>query len=184
MRFLFTAIFLAAMITFGLRFFGQPTLNVPVTKTLVTVSEITAKDIVAAVKTPRDDVRATLLYVYTSWCPFCKMQHSAVEKLAREQGPNGLQVIGLSFDDEQEKIEEYLSRRGKSAFTTFRVEQKQEVANFLNGSGASFTGGIPYIALFNREGKLLAEYQGMTGFDTIEKDVAPLLPGDRYRLVK
>ena len=182
MRFILTAILIAAILTFSLRFVEQPTLNVPVAKHLVNVPEITPQNLALAIDHPRSDVRATILYVYTSWCPFCKMQRATMERLAQNQGPNGLQLIGLSFDKHAEEMEEHLSRLPKSAFTTFWIDNKLAVANGLRSKGANFDGGIPYIALLDTKGNLLEQYHGVTGLDVLEKNLKPLLPVDKYHV--
>jgi len=61
----------------------------------VTVAELPA--IQAAIKAP--GAKAVLVNVWATWCEPCRAEMPSIEKLYREFGPRGLEIVAVSIDD-------------------------------------------------------------------------------------
>lgn len=70
--------------------------------------------------TPREKTLAdyrgkvVLLNVWATWCGPCRVEMPSIEKLHREFGPQGLQVVAISVDDAgtEEHIREFVKELG------------------------------------------------------------------------
>ena len=52
--------------------------------------------------------RVRVVDFWASWCEPCREQLPLLERLAREHGPEGLAVYGISFDDERPSLDAFL----------------------------------------------------------------------------
>lgn len=55
--------------------------------------------------------RPVLLNVWASWCGPCVKEMPALEAFAKEQGPNGVQVVGIALDD-VDAVRAFVARTG------------------------------------------------------------------------
>jgi thiol-disulfide isomerase/thioredoxin len=114
------------------------------------------------------DRRVLVLYWWASWCPFCAVQSPEVERLWREQGPRGLQVLGLSIDRRAEDAAAYVQRRGytfPSAWVT------PEIAR-----GLPKPKGLPITVVRGRDGRVAMAEAGQLFPEDVQA-IARFLPG-------
>lgn len=110
----------------------------------------------------------TLMVVYTSWCPFCKKLMPVIIDLAATH-KNTLNIVSISIDEDPMAIKTYISSLNPMpSFPTYLHSSDNEralVQAFLYKNQLNFTGGIPYMALFNK-GKPVQQFGGF-----VEKNV-------------
>ncbi|HEY6332090.1 MAG TPA: TlpA disulfide reductase family protein [Blastocatellia bacterium] len=106
------------------------------------------------------DYRGKVLVVdfWATWCPPCQRETPELVKLAKEEGPKGVEVVGLHIDD-----------RGRSS--------PAQIKNFINQYQIPYTVGmasndmftaylgtqddsIPQTLVYNRNGQLVAHFVG------------------------
>lgn len=93
--------------------------------------------------------KATLISFWAIWCPHCKRNIPKVDKLARDYGPKGLNVIGLSRERknfEAGAIREYVETHPMSFATGIDDGAKTSTAYAV--------GSIPRIVLVDAQGKI------------------------------
>lgn len=110
----------------------------------------------------------SLLFVYASWCPYCRKQAPIMEQLARDfEGK--LNIVPISIDEDSQKLAVYLQRSG-FALETFRVDEPDYLRfrKALATSGSQFTGGIPHSVLLGKDGKLIDEVSGHVEYEVFK----------------
>ncbi|PTL77069.1 TlpA disulfide reductase family protein [Vitiosangium sp. GDMCC 1.1324] len=108
---------------------------------------------------------ATLVFLYASWCPACRQTFPRVNQVALDYEDRGLQVVGLSLDDEESDLVRYLEK-SRPAFPALRAAPyppgtlKRAVSAF----GGTYPEAIPYLALLDGQGRLVAQSRsGLNG---------------------
>lgn len=115
----------------------------------------------------------TLLFAYASWCPYCKRQLPSIIEIHDEYTARGIEVFAVSMEADIDQLSDFLSSNYPNLPLTpymFEADQRGPFVRSLQLSGASFQGGIPYMAIFDHNGKLVEEYQGFV-------DKEPLIRG-------
>jgi len=111
--------------------------------------------------------KVVLLDFWATWCASCQVEMPAFVQWQRQYGPQGLQVIGISMDDDPA-----LARRLAS-----KLQLNYPVAMGDEKLGQLFGGvlGLPLTSLIDRHGTVRARFQGETDLKTIEIQLKSLL---------
>ncbi len=111
--------------------------------------------------------KVVLLDFWATWCASCQVEMPAFVQWQRNYGPQGLQVIGISMDDDPA-----LARRMKAKFRlNYPVAMGDEHLGELYGGVL----GLPLTYLIDRHGIVRARFQGETDLKIIEKQLKALL---------
>jgi thiol-disulfide isomerase/thioredoxin len=89
---------------------------------------------------------------WATWCEPCKEAMPVLDGIARELGPRGVRVFGISIDDDPAQIARYLGERPVS----FPILWDKDSAR-LNRLGVSF---MPVTLLVDRRGVIRHVHQG------------------------
>jgi len=130
---------------------------------------VTPDDTVAAVRAQAKAGRVALLVYWAAWCGDCRQELPDLEAVAAELGGKGLRVLAYTIDEDPAPLERLLAARGPlRGLDLVRVSpmDKPALQAATRALGGEYTGGIPYVALFDRRGKLVREW-------TRGKPVAP-----------
>jgi peroxiredoxin len=111
--------------------------------------------------------KVVLLNFWATWCAPCQIEMPTFAAWQQQYGAQGLQVIGISMDDETAPV-----RR-----TVARLKLNYPVAMGDAKLGELYGGvlGLPLTYLIDRNGKIRARFQGEVDPKTIEKILKPLL---------
>ncbi len=111
--------------------------------------------------------KVVLLNFWATWCAPCEVEMPVFAEWQRKYGPRGLQVIGISMDDEA----------GPARSLAARLKLNYPVAMGDERLGARYGGvlGLPLTLLIDRNGIVRARFQGETDLKLIERQVAALL---------
>jgi thiol-disulfide isomerase/thioredoxin len=111
--------------------------------------------------------KVVLLNFWATWCAPCQVEMPVFAAWQRKYGPQGLQVIGISMDDEA----------GPARSLAARLKLNYPVAMGDERLGARYGGvlGLPLTLLIDRNGIVRARFQGETDLKPIERQVAALL---------
>jgi thiol-disulfide isomerase/thioredoxin len=100
-----------------------------------------------------------LLALYASWCKDCRAELPVLDKLDGQYRGRGLSVVALSLDEDPEDFAAMMSERPQwLALVRLVPVDESLVAESVRRLGGSWNGSIPYVALFDRSGKLLRQW--------------------------
>ncbi len=106
-----------------------------------------------------------VVFLYASWCPYCKKQMAGFEHFKKEYPLENM--IAISTDSKLENLVKYITTNPSSR-TPYIYEGGPEIVEYLEEQGGSFSGGIPYFAVF-KGGKFQTEFVGLTHPELIAK---------------
>lgn len=93
----------------------------------------------------------SLLNVWATWCPSCRVEHPFLVKLAREQG---VRIIGMDYKDDDEEAKRWLEKLGNPYAVSFADKQ-----GHLGVDLGVF--GAPETYLIDAEGVIRAKHVGV-----------------------
>jgi thiol-disulfide isomerase/thioredoxin len=111
--------------------------------------------------------KVVLLNFWATWCAPCQIEMPRFVQWQRQYAPQGLQVIGISMDDDPALV-----RRADR-----RLRPNYPVAMGDEELGELFGGvlGLPLTFLIDRKGEVRGQFQGETDLKTIEDQLKQLL---------
>ncbi len=111
--------------------------------------------------------KVVLLNFWATWCTPCRAEIPNFVQFQDSYGPQGLQIVGLSMDDDAKPVREF--------YQQFKM-------NYPVGMGTdklaqSYGGvlGLPVTFLIGRDGKIAAKYVGAVQLPTVEQEIKTLL---------
>jgi peroxiredoxin len=111
--------------------------------------------------------KVVLLNFWATWCAPCQVEIPFFAAWQRKYGPQGLQIIGISMDDDA----------GPARRLAARLQLNYPVAMGDERLGARYGGvlGLPSTFLIDRDGVIRAQFQGEADLRLIERHVTALL---------
>jgi peroxiredoxin len=111
--------------------------------------------------------RLVLLNFWASWCAPCREEMPLFSKWQRDLGAKGLQVIGVSMDDDANEVKKFLAAYP----VTYPIVMGD--ARFAEHFGGVL--GLPLSYLIDAQGRVVARYQGELDLAKMEAKVRELL---------
>jgi cytochrome c biogenesis protein CcmG/thiol:disulfide interchange protein DsbE len=98
--------------------------------------------------------KAVLLNFWATWCEPCKIEMRWFVDLQKEYGPQGLQIVGVSMDDEGAKtVSDFAKKMGVNYPILMGTEKVAELYGGVEGLPTSF--------FIDRSGKVVAHEAGL-----------------------
>jgi peroxiredoxin len=108
-----------------------------------------------------------LLNFWASWCAPCREEMPTFSTWQRQLGARGLQVIGISMDDDAGEVKKFLAAYP----VTYPIVMGD--ASFAGQFGGVL--GLPLSYLIDARGRVVARYQGEVDLAKMEAKVKELL---------
>ena len=111
--------------------------------------------------------KVVLLNFWATWCAPCLVEMPVFAKWQQQYGPQGLQVVGISMDDNDAPVRRALSK----------LKPNYPIAMGDAALGERYGGvlGLPLTYIIDRKGVVRALIQGETDAHTIEKQLKQIL---------
>lgn len=121
--------------------------------------------------------RPTLLFIYASWCPYCRQQFSVLSQLHAEYGHN-IHFTALSLDSDARQLNRFLVNIPTPFFfdpVILKPTERHSFIRLMQDRGSHFDGAIPHIIVFTEDSAITFERVGLTRADTLVKAFNTLL---------
>jgi cytochrome c biogenesis protein CcmG, thiol:disulfide interchange protein DsbE len=111
--------------------------------------------------------KLVLLNFWATWCAPCREEMPAFSKWQRDKGPQGLQLVGVSMDDDVASVKQFLTQYPVS----YPIVMGD--AKFADSFGGVL--GLPLSYLIDERGRVIARYQGEADLAKMEATIKELL---------
>jgi cytochrome c biogenesis protein CcmG, thiol:disulfide interchange protein DsbE len=108
-----------------------------------------------------------LLDFWATWCDPCKREIPHFVEMQNRYGPQGLQVIGISMDDDEKLAREF---QGQFKMNYPVAMGSTELADQYGGIL-----GLPITFVIDREGRIASRHVGATEAEVFEAEIKKLL---------
>jgi thiol-disulfide isomerase/thioredoxin len=105
--------------------------------------------------------KTVLLDFWTTWCPPCRADSPALDKLYQKYGQQDLLIVGISVSEERATVEKFLSEYPHSFPVALTTENAMPRAYRI--------GAFPTYIVINRDGTVASAVEGEKGFADLRK---------------
>jgi thiol-disulfide isomerase/thioredoxin len=105
-----------------------------------------------------------VLNFWGTWCPPCVKEMPELDRFARSFAPRGGRVLGLAVDNPT-AVRQFLERAPVSYTIGLAGFDGTDLSRQLGNSA----GGMPYTAVFNRQGAVVQRKLGITSAEELER---------------
>jgi thiol-disulfide isomerase/thioredoxin len=123
----------------------------------LTVTDIEGKPVVLSAFKGK----TVLLDFWTTWCPPCRADAPALDKLYRKYGEKDLMIIGVSVSEERSIVEKFLKEHPHGFPVVLTTENEMPTAYQV--------GAFPTYIVIERDGTLTSAVEGDQGFSDLRK---------------
>ncbi|HYL63187.1 MAG TPA: TlpA disulfide reductase family protein [Candidatus Methylomirabilis sp.] len=120
--------------------------------------------------------KALLVNFWATWCEPCRDEYPMLNELAKQYGPKGLNVVGVSLDNDGDIIlmRRFLARY-KPIFTNYRKKPGDDAAAFRESILPGWTGSLPITIFYGKNGRQVATFVGEKPREQYEQVIQGLL---------
>lgn len=111
--------------------------------------------------------KVVLLDFWATWCAPCEVEMPIFVAWQKKYGPQGLQIIGISMDDDPALV--------RSIYSKLKLNYPVAMGDVRLGNLYGGVFGLPITFLIDRRGVIQAKYQGEPNLNEIEKQMQLLL---------
>ncbi len=114
--------------------------------------------------------KAVLLDFFGPHCPPCLAEMPHLVELQKKKKDN-LVILGVQVQMQmpEEALKSFIKEKGLN-YPVVNLDYAMELVQFIQ-TNTNWGGQIPYMLLFNKEGKLVQTYIGITDVSKIERDM-------------
>ena len=112
--------------------------------------------------------KVVLLDFWATWCTPCLEEIPRFVEMQNKYGDQGLQVIGVSIDDEPEPVREF--------YRQFKMNYPVVMGDAKTAERYGGILGLPIAFVIDRDGRTYAKHIGVTDISIFRKEVTALLP--------
>jgi thiol-disulfide isomerase/thioredoxin len=104
--------------------------------------------------------KPVMVNFWATWCPPCREEFPMVNELARKYAPQGLVVLGVSFDDEGELtlVRPFLMRV-RPVFPNYRKKPGPD-GPIVRAADPKWSGALPTTVFYDSQGRIVERLTG------------------------
>jgi cytochrome c biogenesis protein CcmG, thiol:disulfide interchange protein DsbE len=107
--------------------------------------------------------RPVVINFWATWCVPCYEEHAVLQAAAREAG-DGVQFVGVIYEDDPGQVSDFLDRQGKAYPSLLDEEGKTAMSYGVYG--------VPETFFVDAQGRIAAKYTGPLNRDTLATNLA------------
>ncbi len=111
--------------------------------------------------------KVVLLNFWATWCTPCRGEIPQFIEFQNTYGPQGLQLIGISMDDDAKPVHEF--------YQQFKMDYPVAIGNANLAESYGGVLGLPVTFLIGRDGRIAAKYVGATDMTALQQKIQSLL---------
>lgn len=111
--------------------------------------------------------KVVLLNFWATWCTPCRGEIPQFVDFQNTLGPQGLQLIGISMDDDAKPVHEF--------YQQFKMNYPVAIGNANLAESYGGVLGLPVTFLIGRDGRIAAKYVGAADTATLQQKIQSLL---------
>jgi len=119
--------------------------------------------------------RVALVDFWATWCAPCRQEMPLLAKLETRLRDRGFRLVTISADDPEQAPAAiaFLKKSGISG--TAYLRRAKDDDKFITSVEPTWSGALPALFLYNRQGKLVNSFIGETPISTIEAAIRKIL---------
>jgi thiol-disulfide isomerase/thioredoxin len=100
-----------------------------------------------------------LVTFWATWCEPCRDEFPTLVQLAKEYGPKGLAVFGVSLDDNADmNLVRHFLAEFRPGFPSYRQNPQIDVDEFYRGVNPNWQGSMPETIVYGRDGRIAQSF--------------------------
>lgn len=111
--------------------------------------------------------KVVLLNFWATWCTPCRAEIPQFVDYQNKYGPQGLQLIGISMEDDAKPVREF--------YQQFKMNYPVAIGNANLAESYGGVLGLPVTFLIGRDGRIAAKYVGAVEMPVLQQRIESLL---------
>jgi len=126
--------------------------------------------------------KGVLVTFWATWCEPCRNEYPMIISLAKEYGPQGLSVVGVSLDEDADmNLVRHFLAQSHPGFPNYRQKPGIDADAFYQGVNPEWRGAMPETVFYGRDGHLARFFVGEKSHEAFVDAIRLILvtPGAR-----
>jgi len=120
--------------------------------------------------------RPLLVTFWATWCEPCRVEYPMIVDLAKQYGPQGLAVVGVSLDSDEDMnlVRQFLTDN-HPGFPNYRQRIGIDADTFYQGVNPEWRGTMPQTVFYGRDGHIARYFVGQRNRQAFEDAIRLIL---------
>ncbi|HYZ84637.1 MAG TPA: TlpA disulfide reductase family protein [Bryobacteraceae bacterium] len=119
--------------------------------------------------------KVVLVNFWATWCEPCRSEMPDLVALEKKLAGKGFDVVTISTDEPEQLEDARKFLASKSVAPPFYIRKAKNDDQFINNFDPKWSGAVPALFLYDRQGRRVKSFIGETPIATIEREIRKLL---------